>query len=109
MSYALTVLPRAEADFRVMYRYIQERSPDGAQRWREAFEKGLARLRQNALACGYAPENEESDREVRQLFFRTTSGRRYRVVYFVDNDQVFILRVRGPGQPPLASDELAFD
>jgi hypothetical protein len=51
---------------------------------------------------------EEGDCSIplRQATFRTRHGRTYRAVFTIVGDQVRILRVRGPGRPPLEADEL---
>ena len=54
-----------------------------------------------------APENSLATLgEVRQFLFKTRRGRTYRAVYVIMDDEVRILRVRGPGQPPLTDDEM---
>ena len=106
MNYSLHILPRAENDFLQMFAFIEERSPAGAEAWRHAFEAGLKRLRENPFIHGLAPEDVHFDFELRQLLFKTTHGRTYRVVYRVDDNVVTIYRVRGPGQAPLKPDEM---
>jgi plasmid stabilization system protein ParE len=106
VTYAIVMLPRAESDFRHIFAYIEERSPDGAVRWRQAFEGAMTRLETTPLAYGYAAENDDVTVELRQILFRTKSGLTYRAVYFVEDDTVYISRIRGPGQPPLEADEI---
>jgi len=108
VNYALKILPRAEGDFLEMFSYIQERSPDGAVRWRHAFEAGIARLKENPFIYGLAPEDEHFNFELRQLLFKTRYGRTYRAIYRVDENKIIILRICGPGQAPLNSDEMLF-
>jgi hypothetical protein len=45
-----------------------------------------------------APENADAELEVRQVLFKTRRGNVYRALYFVDGENVYILRVRGKGQ-----------
>ena len=106
MSLPLRILPRAKTDFYGIFTYIEERSPKGAARWREALEKEILRLCENPEQFGYAPENKLAPYELRQLFFRTRHGLTYRVVFTVLDDEVFVLRLRGPGQPPLKPEEM---
>jgi hypothetical protein len=54
-----------------------------------------------------AHENQDLDLEVKQVLFKTKRGRIYRAVFHIDGADVLILRVRGPGQAPIAKDELA--
>lgn len=106
MSHTIRILPRAERDFRHIHSYIRERSEAGAIRWRHGFEKGLRRVAENPFQFGFAVENELSELDIRQCIFRTKKGLRYRAVFTVVDDEVIVLRIRGPGQPPLAPDEM---
>ncbi len=42
---------------------------------------------------------------IKQVFFRTRRGRSYRAIFLIVGDEVRILRVRGPGQDSIDSDE----
>ena len=109
MSVSIRILPRAKFDFRSILAYIEERSPEGASRWRSAFEEGLGRVSDNPQGLGFAPENERTHYELRQLLFKTQHGLTYRAVFTALDEEVLILRIRGPGQPPLATDEMPIE
>lgn len=106
MTYRLKILPRAERDLQEMYDWIFDRSEAGAARWYAAFHDAASRLLSNPHAPARAPEDGLSDHPIRQFLFKTRRGRVYRAVYAVIDDEVRILRVRGPGQPDLTADEL---
>jgi plasmid stabilization system protein ParE len=106
MGYAYRILPRAEIDARHIYDWISERSPDGARRWWLAFEDVCKRGARNPFGFSLAPEAELTGRDIRQMLFKTPRGRYYRALYVVVDDEVRIVRVRGPGQPDLSPDEL---
>jgi len=106
MSLTLRILPRAERDAQAIFEYIDARSPDGAMRWWHAFEKAAHELPKNPERYGFAPENHLSEFEVRQFLFKTPHGRTYRGVFVVIDNQVRVLRVRGPGQAKLRADEM---
>jgi len=100
-------LRRAEADVRVIATWLAERSRDGAARWLDAYEAALARLVENAESCSQAEEDDGvSEHTLRQFLFKTRRGRTYRAVFAIINEEIRILRVRGPGQAPLTADEL---
>lgn len=105
MSYSVRILPAAKADRRRIFHYIEERSPRGAENWELAYEAALTRLEENPCSCGLAPETDHFDFDLRQTLFRTRSGLAYRLLFRVDGDRITIYRVRGPGQPPLSSDD----
>jgi plasmid stabilization system protein ParE len=107
LSQPIRILPRAKADFRTILSYIEEHSPAGATSWREAFEQSLRRLSGNAERFGLAAEDNLTEFVVRKLLFKTPYGVNYRMVFTVYEGDILILRVRGPGQPPLRAEEIS--
>jgi hypothetical protein len=87
-------------------RWISKRSKQGALAWLNAYEQALVRLSEHAESCAAATEDREFDLPLKQALFHTPHGRVYRAVFTICGDEVRILRVRGPGQPPLQEDEL---
>jgi plasmid stabilization system protein ParE len=106
LSCTVNLLAVAESDLRRMFYYIQERSPQGAERWERAFEHCLSRLQDNPYVCGLALENDAFDYELRQILFGTKGGQRYRAVFRIDDDCVTVYRLRGPGQASLSAKDL---
>ncbi len=56
--------------------------------------------------CGQAPESEYVVEEIRQFFFKTRRGLRYRALFSISGVKIYVLHVRGPGQELLGPDEL---
>jgi plasmid stabilization system protein ParE len=106
MKYRVIALRRAEADVRHITGWIAEHSLQGAYTWLDAYEELLQRLADSADTCSAALEDTECSIPLKQALFRTRRGRTFRVIFTILGDQVRILRVRGPGQPPLQEDEL---
>jgi len=106
MKYQVLALRRAEADVRQITHWIAERSPQGANSWLDAYEQLIERLSTNADECPAALEDTDCQPALKQALFATRRGRAYRAVFTIAGDEVRILRVRGPGQPPLQEDEL---
>jgi plasmid stabilization system protein ParE len=106
MSYRVVTLRRAEADVRSIARWIAERSTQGAASWLDAYDGLLRFLAEQADSCAVAQENDDGAIPLKQALFRTRRGRTYRAVFTIVGNEVRILRVRGPGQPPLLEDEL---
>lgn len=105
--FAIVVLARARLDVEAIYSWLHERSPGGANRWYAAFHESANSLAIASDRHGLAPESAFVSQPVRQCVFKTPAGRNYRLLYLVVGAQVRILRVRGPGQPPvqLSDDE----
>jgi plasmid stabilization system protein ParE len=106
MAFRVRILPRAELDAQQILDWIKERSPEGARRWWEAYKKARAQIQIAPLSYPLGPEAVQSDRDVRHVLFKTPHGKYYRLLFIVIKNDVHILRVRGPGQPDLAADEL---
>lgn len=106
MTHSLRILPRAKEDFRHIFWYIEAQSPQGAARWKDAFRLCIDEVANDPERFALAPENELIEIQIQQTFFKTPRGLTYRAVFTVRDGTVFILRIRGPGQPPLAEDEL---
>ena len=100
MSFRVSIQPEAEANADHIFVYLEERSPQGAIAWYEAFERALLSLATNPTVHPLALEAEAIGRDVRQLLFKTPRGRRYRLLFELRNQTVNVLGVRGPGQPP---------
>jgi len=100
------ILPRAKTDFLSIFSYIEERSRDGASRWRLAFESGVERARNNPQQFPLAPEDTMASFTLRQILFKTQQGLPYRAVFTVLDNELLIVRLRGAGQPPLQADEM---
>ena len=109
MTLPVRVLPRAKKDFRHIFSYIEAQSVQGSNRWKDAFRECTNRVASNPERIARAPENDFAKLELRQALFKTPKGLTYRMVFTVLDETVLILRVRGPGQPPLTEDEIPTD
>lgn len=107
MSYDVLLLQRAEADVRHIAQWIFQRSPQGARAWLDAVDQLIDQLAERAGSCPVAVEETDCHIPLRQALFRTRHGRTYRAIFTIVGQEVRILRIRGPGQPPLANDELS--
>ena len=106
MTFRVRELRRAQSDIRHITDWLADRSPRGARAWLDAYDDMVARLEKNADSCGRADESADLDIDVSQALFKTRRGRVYRALFLIEGEQVFILRVRGPGQAPIHPEEL---
>ncbi len=106
MSCLVHELPKAKQDKHSIFRWLYERSPAGAFTWLDAYDSLAERLKQDAATFGLAPESANCEFEVRQALFKTRRGRVYRALFLIEGTEVFILRVRGPGQAPVIPQEI---
>ena len=106
MIYQLRMLSPANLDFAAILEWLGNQSVAGANRWVDAFEAACATIAQDPLQQPLAPEDERLGFDVRHMLFATKRGKRYRILFRVVNDEVQILRLRGPGQEILTAQEL---
>jgi plasmid stabilization system protein ParE len=106
MPHTIVVLPEARQDADRIFDWIEQRSPDGAQRWYAALFATLDSLKVNPERCGLAPETALVTVEIRQITFKTRLGNVYRVLFHIRDNEVLILHVRGAGQSLVSSNEL---
>lgn len=104
--YPVQIMPRAKRDIDSIFSWLLERSPAGASNWLAALDSTIQRMATDPESFATALEAKVLGSNLKQCLFKTPKGRNYRAVFLFENDAVFILRVRGPGQPPLQDDEL---
>ena len=101
MAFSVEVSFRARRDLDEIAAYIAADSPRRSARWRKRLQVKMRSLRSMPTACGLAPEDQVSDREIRQLLFGN-----YRVLFTVHETKVFVLTVRHGARRLLTADEL---
>jgi plasmid stabilization system protein ParE len=106
MMRRLIIFPRAEQDAQRIFDWLAARSPQGADNWFIALEDAIKRLLDNPTVYALAPEDEAVHCDLRQFLFRTRHGNIYRGLFTIVGNEIRVLRLRGPGQPPLAQDEI---
>ena len=106
MTLAVYITSRAWRDADEIFDWLRLRSEAGATAWIEAFLAAANGLADAYDAFGFSAEGKELGHEVRERLFKTRAGANYRALYQVRESIVIVLRVRGPGQPPLSPDEL---
>ncbi len=106
MSHRVSVHSKAVSDVETIADYIAERSVQGMYSWLDAYQRMQTELSESPFAHGLAPEDAVLQRGLRQILFSTRTGLTYRALFIVDGESITILRVRGPGQEILTSDDL---
>jgi plasmid stabilization system protein ParE len=92
MSRRITILGSAQADVDDIFDWLAKRSPRGAHAWYEAFNAKVNELASDADACAVATEFRRLNPAIRQAFFKTRQGNRYRIVFLIVDPEVRILR-----------------
>lgn len=101
MTREIRSVRQAKADVNDTISYIAPRSMRGAIAWYLAFRRALDRIADAPGSHALAAESDDIGRELREVLFRTRSGRKYRIIYEVFDTEILILRIRRPGEKPL--------
>jgi plasmid stabilization system protein ParE len=88
-SYRVELTDKALVDAGEAYFWINEQSEVVALRWYEGLMKAFLSLEKNPLRHPPAPENVFFEEEIRQLVYG-----KYRVLFTVEGETVYVLRVR---------------
>jgi plasmid stabilization system protein ParE len=102
------ILERAREDVQRIFDWLERRSPQGAVNWYVALVDAVERIAENPESYAITSEAlPRWNREIHQALFKTPRGRRYRIIFELTETEIRILRVRGPGQPPLRGRDLS--
>ena len=107
MSRSFRIYSKASADASRIFDWLRRRSPQGATRWYDALFAAFGRIIESPESYPVAPEVPPRwNRSIRQALFKTARGKCYRILFELTETEIRILRVRGPGQPPLRRRDL---
>jgi plasmid stabilization system protein ParE len=109
MTRELRVIGLAQRDVRRIFRWLESRSPRGAASWYQAFCREVMKILADPDAFSQPEEAAHLQADIRTVLFKTRRGRRYRIIFEFDANEIRILRVRQPGQRPLRVGDIRFD
>ena len=103
MTYNVIVTPTADAEAMEAVAWYAERSTDVAQRWHAGLTRAIDGLAKLPTRCPVSPVDSKAlGCEVRRLLYGKRRGV-YRILFSIDGDTVWILRIRhsalGPMKP----------
>ncbi len=103
MSYQVEILPQALSEIENAFRWIADSiSATTAERWYEDLQEAIRSLESFPSRCVVAPEAQEFQQEIRQLWIG--KAKNYRALFIVEANQVFILYVRHSSRAALKKD-----
>lgn len=106
MTFRLKSVRRAERAYHQIVDYIATRSKPGAAGWTAAFNQTVRRIKRSADTFPPAEEADSVDFDLREAIFKTRRGLTYRNLFTIRDTDVIVLHLRGPGQGPVAPEEL---
>ncbi len=100
MSFKVVVEKEAEEDLKAAARWIAQDSPDKAALWYFDAIESIESLENFPARCPLAPESKKFGAGIRHLIFG-----KYRVLFVIEDETVYVLRVRHQAQDVLSQDD----
>lgn len=105
MAFQVRVTQTAKAEIDTAYSWLIERNPVYADKWFRELMDSIATLQEKPLRCALALENDALTEEIHQLIYGK-SRNKYRILFVIREDTVFVLHVRHSSQAPLIGEEV---
>ena len=105
MSHEIEYTLHSQGELEDVYRWIKERAPLSAMRWREELIVKVESLTESPERHRLAPESDRFPVEIRQLLFRKRRSQ-FRILFTVTGARVVILSVRHHSRRPLEGGDL---
>jgi len=103
MQFQVIITPSAKADIFEINTWFLENYPDLAESWLWGISQSVTSLSKFPERCPVSAESEAFDVVVRQLIYGK-KPHTYRILYSIQDDKVYILRVRSTKQQNLSND-----
>ena len=103
MTFQVRFTQTAKVEIDTAYSWLKAQNSVYADNWFRDLMDTDATLQEMPLRCALAPENDTFTEEIHQLIYGK-SRNKYRILYTLREDTVFILHVRNTSQAPLISD-----
>ena len=103
MQFQVIITPSAKADIFEINTFFLENYSDLAEKWLWGMSEAITSLSKFPERCPVSPESEAFDVIVRQLLY----GKKphiYRILFSVQDEKVYILRVRSTRQQSLLNE-----
>ena len=103
VKFQVRLTKTAKVEIDSAYSYLRAQNSVYADKWFRGLMNAIATLQEMPLRCALAPENESLSEEIRQLIYGKSKNK-YRILFTLREDTVFILHVRHSSQAPLIGD-----
>lgn len=100
MGYKVEITEKAQEEVRDAVRWIAQHSLDKASLWHFELMRKVESLENSPVRCPLAPESKTHEQEIRHLIFD-----KYRILFIIEDETVYVLRVRHQAQNVLSLDE----
>lgn len=103
MAFLVRLTQTAKAEIDTAYSWSRRNSVYADKLFRELMD--TIAMQEKPLRCALAPENDALAEEIRQLIYGK-SRNKYRILFAIREDTVFVLHVRHSSQAPLIGEEV---
>ncbi|MEA5574216.1 type II toxin-antitoxin system RelE/ParE family toxin [Calothrix sp. UHCC 0171] len=108
MAFQVRLTQIAKTEIDAAYSWLREQNPEFADKWFRGLMDTIATLQDKPLRCSLAVENDAFTEEIRQLIYGK-SRNKYRILFEVRKETVFVLHVRHSSQAPLTGIEEEYE
>lgn len=105
MAFQVRTTKTAELQIETAYLWLKKRNSIYADEWFKGLMNAIASLQDKPRRCSLATESDVFSEEVRQLLYGK-SRNKYRILFTIREDIVYILFVRHTSQALLTEDDL---
>jgi plasmid stabilization system protein ParE len=105
MAFQVRVTQTARSEIDTAYSWLRQHNPVYADKWFRELMNTIATLQEKPLRCALAPENDVFTEEIHQLIYGK-SRNKYRILFSIREDTVFVLHIRHSSQAPLLGEEV---
>ena len=93
MGYQVKLTRHAKQEIESVYLWLKDYNSSYADRWFRDLMDSIATLQEKPKRCALARENDNFSDEIRQLLYGKSKSR-YRIIFTIKGDFVYILSVR---------------
>jgi len=104
MAFQVRLTQHAKDEIDTAYSWLRERNSDYADKWFRELMNAIATLQEKPKRCAIAPETDAFAEEIRQLMYGKPRNK-YRILFAVREDAVFVLHVHHSSQSRLTDEE----
>lgn len=108
MEFQVKLTGNAKLEIEAAYLWLKQHNPDYADQWFRDLMDTIATLQDKPKRCVFARENDDFSEEIRQLLYGKRRNK-YRVIFTVEGDIVYILYVRHSAQSSITFNPLDFE
>lgn len=108
MEFKVKLTRNAKHEIDLAYLWLKQHNASYADKWFRDLMNTIATLQDKPKRCALARENDAFPQEIRQLIFGK-SRNKYRIVFTILEDTVYILYLRHSAQSAITLDILDLD